>query len=116
MGLFRDMAKRGKDLALSSTVQKIVEKHVSPFGKLLSFKLDMSAGSMEALVLLKGETDPVSVSIRKFEIIQKDDGSYVIIRDMEASREWIAAASREYILDRRIRIPEAAAKMLGFLT
>jgi len=116
MGMLRNIMRQGKDLALSSAIEKIAEKYVSPFGKLLSFHLDTSGRSMEITVLLKGESEPVTISVCEYELSIAGDESFVLLNRVKASRQWIEALSQEYLLNRKIRIPSHVAKMLGFLS
>jgi hypothetical protein len=116
MGILKNIARQGKDLALSSAIGKIAESYVSPFGKILNFHLDSSGRCMEVSVLLKGETDPVTISVKDYEIFNDADASFVLLKDIKASRQWIEALSQAYLLNRKIRIPNRAAKMLGFLS
>ena len=116
MGIIRNIALQGKDLVVSTAVEKLAEKYVSPFGKVLSFHLDSYSRSMEVSVLLKGEPEPVILSIHEFELVKEAGVSFVLLKDIKASRQWIEALSQEYLLNRRIRIPNHFAKMLGFLS
>lgn len=116
MGVLKDLARRGKDLALSSAAEKLAQKYLGPFGKIVSLTLDTSGRSMEATVLLNGETGHITLSVNRYEIIREADESYVIMKDIHASRQWIETVSRKYIQDRRFRIPDQAAKLLGFLS
>jgi len=116
MGILRNIARQGKDLALSSAIERIAEKYVSPFGKILSFHLDTTGRSMEITVHLKGETEPVTISVHEYELLKEADASFVFLKNVKSSRQWIEALSEEYLLNRKIRIPNRIGKMLGFLS
>jgi hypothetical protein len=116
MGILKNITRQGKDLALSAAIEKIAEKYVSPFGKVLSFHLDSAGRSMKISVYLKGESEPVTVAIHEYEIVHQADTSFVLLKDISASRPWMEALSQEYLQNRMIKIPNHIAKMLGFLS
>jgi hypothetical protein len=115
MGLLKEMARRGKDSALSSAIEKLAEKHMGPFGKILNIDLDSSGKSIEVTVLLKGETEHITVRADRYEIIQDAGKHFIVARDIRVSRQWLDVLAKEYIQNRLFELPEHIAKAIEFL-
>ena len=65
---------------------------------------------------LVGEAEPIEVEITKYSLKNKDSGARLTIEEATASREWLAVALREFVVDRTIDLPPKAAALLKLLT
>lgn len=115
MGLLKDMALRGRDMAVSAAFEKHAGKYASPFGTIVDVTLDSSQKSIELNVLLKGETEPVILKVGRYEILEESGRRLIVAREISASREWIDAAVKQYIQGRPFELPARVAGALGFL-
>lgn len=115
MSLLKGMARRGRDMALSAAFEKLAGKYVSPFGTIVDVALDSSQKSIELKVLLKGEAEPVSLRVGRYEIIEESGRHLIVAREISASREWIDTAVKQYIQGRPFELPARVAGALGFL-
>jgi hypothetical protein len=65
---------------------------------------------------LVGEVAPIAINIRKFAVRHKKRASSFSIVDASASRRWLDAALREFVVGRSFTIPRSAATALELLT
>ena len=65
---------------------------------------------------LVGEVAPIAINIRQFAVRHKKRASSFSIIDASASRRWLDAALREFVVGRRFTIPRSAASALELLT
>jgi hypothetical protein len=116
MNFLKNAIKGGKDSAISSAMKILAEKYVSGFAHINTLKIDSFNRSLMAEVLLKGETEPIILTIVGYEIITKGEKRLFVPHAVSASRQWIDTLSKEYLQGRTFEIPAPLAKALTFLT
>jgi hypothetical protein len=114
MGL-RDLARQGKDMAISKALEVLGERVVGRYGKLLGFTLDSLTRRIDVQVLLKGEEIPVTLSIRNYQILYDGGRSFVVITDVSVSREWMHVLAEDLLQGKRFEIPVKYARILDSL-
>lgn len=115
MGFMRDTLRSGRDKAFAAAIRILAEEHVRKYGLLKSLEINSSQGSMEAEILLHGETEPVTFKIDRFEIITTDGEHRIRAYGVSVSRVWIDTLARDFLEGRSIRIPSSAAHALTAL-
>lgn len=88
---------------------------IKPYGTLTRLKLDTSARSIDAELELKGEAQPVRIQVHEFELHEKDDSAYVVIKSIETSREWLTTLARDFAVDQPFAIPDSMKKFLPMI-
>ena len=113
MGFFSD----SKDRMIEAVALPMLNNvWLKPFGHATSLKLDSSNKSAEILLELKGEHAPIKIQIQDYEIVQEADGTFIVVKSVTTSREWMTAMAREYVIGRKLAVPpEAAGMMARFL-
>ncbi|HNY64859.1 MAG TPA: hypothetical protein PKM41_05435 [Deltaproteobacteria bacterium] len=112
MGLVRDLARHGKDRAISKALEVLGESVVSRYGHLKGFRLDSAARTIDLEVLLKGESEPVTVTLHDYRFLTEGDRSYVTVGDVSVSREWMMILAEDLLKDKRFEIPAKYARLL----
>ncbi len=112
MGHIKDLARQGKDKALSRTLEILGRQAVSRYGTLCDITLDSLHRKIEIEVLLKGESCPVRISINRFDIVFEGDQASVVFRDIAVSREWMKTLAEDILKDRPLKIPRKYAKLI----
>jgi len=67
------------------------------------------------LVLL-GETKPIDIHVTEYSVVSRGEAATLTIVGATASRRWLAAALREFVVGRRFDIPANAGAILKLLT
>lgn len=116
MGILSDAATGYRDRALSAALKKILEQRVKRYGRLSRIILDSSQRSIQAEVLLHGETEPVTLSIGRYDIITEGEHRFLVMHDIHASREWIERLAQDFLEGRAVRMPSVLERTLPFLT
>ena len=88
---------------------------LKPYGTLTRLKLDTAARTIEADLELNGETQPVNVQVREYELREKDGGATVVIKDIHTSREWLTTLMKNFVVDREFTLPDSVKKFLPML-
>lgn len=110
MGFFSD----SKDRMIEAVALPMLNNvWLKPFGHAVSLKLDSSNKSAEILLELKGEHTTIKIHVQDYEVLREKDGTYLIVKSVTTSREWMTAMAREYVVGRKLALPPEAAGILG---
>ncbi|MFY9396987.1 MAG: hypothetical protein WAR22_01345 [Desulfomonilia bacterium] len=115
MGLMTDLAGRGKDHALSRAIIALIGRPLARYGELSQIRVDSGGRTVELEILLKGEAEPVCISITRYEVLSEGKRDFVVIKEISVSREWMKALAEDLLKDRRFAVPHALAKILEAL-
>ena len=100
-----------KDSGASTAIQGWLSKEMADYGEVLDFKLDTSAQKGELHVHLKGERDPLTVHVNGWHIVSEAGTDYVVIKQAHASREWVNAVMRNFLIGKKHKIPSQYSSM-----
>jgi hypothetical protein len=114
-GLLNDPAPGYRDRAISAALKKILEPRVKRYGRLARITLDSAQRSILIELLLHGETEPVALSIGRYDIVTEAERRFLVMHDIRASREWIERLAQDFLEGRTMRIPAALERILSFL-
>ncbi|HQG30804.1 MAG TPA: hypothetical protein PLA83_02655 [Deltaproteobacteria bacterium] len=115
MGIIKDLARQGKDRAVSKTLTALGDQYLSRYGKIIDIRLDSHDRRIEIEMLLKGEPEPVSVRLEDYGIISEGQRRYITCREIHVSKEWMKALANDLIRDRKFEIPSKYARLLDLI-
>jgi hypothetical protein len=93
-------------------IKPVINKFFERYGKVLTLKIDSNNKTMSAEVILKGESEPIMVSIGRYEV-HSEGRQGLALSNIQTSRPWmteIAAA-----MGPEIFVPIGKARLLGIL-
>lgn len=64
---------------------------IKEYGKMLKLEIDPVKQTMSLEVLLKGEVEPLHVSVGRYACVAANGDSRLTLHDVTTSREWINA-------------------------
>ncbi len=88
---------------------------LKPYGTLTRLKLDTAARTIEADVELNGETQPVNVQVREYELRESEGRATVVLKDIQTSRDWLTTLMKNFVVDREFKLPDSVKKFLPML-
>ena len=88
---------------------------LKPYGTLTRLKFDTTARTIEADVELNGETQPVNLQVREYELREADGRATVVLKDIHTSREWLTTLMKNFVVDREFNLPDSVKKFLPML-
>jgi len=100
-----------KDSGASVAIQRWLAREMADYGEVLDFNINSRARSAELHVLLKGEPEKLTVYVDEYEIFS-GDRDYIIVRRARASREWVNAVLRNFVINKRHEIPSQYSGMV----
>ena len=110
MGFFSDAKDR---MVESVALPMLNNAWLKPFGRATSLKLDSSNKTAEISLELNGEQTPVTIHVKDYELVTEPTGTFVVLKSVTASREWMTALAREYLVGRRLAVPPEHAGIVA---
>src|SRR3954467_6288304 len=118
MGLLdaiRDMAHAARDAGASFLVERAVAHRLQPYGRMLNLSIDSKTKRIRLEILLKGETEPVTVTIDEYQLTTAAGAEFILIKKASASREWINALIQDFAIGKTIPLPTKYANVVKSL-
>jgi len=118
MGLLdaiRELAHAAKDAGASFLVERAVAHRLQPYGRMLNLSIDSKTKRIRLEILLKGETEPVTVTIDEYQLTTAAGAEFILIKKASASREWINALIQDFAIGKTIPLPTKYANVVKSL-
>ena len=106
------MLNKFKDAALSRAFRALVNARIGEYGEMLKLTVDSEHKRIEAEVMLEGESSPITVTVQRYELFEKDGKYFLSVEGIRTSRAWIDTLALSYLEGRRFEIPPTYAKIL----
>jgi len=112
MGFLSD----AKDRMIEAMAAPILNRSLfAPYGQAREIRLNSTDKIVDIVFDLKGETDPVRVTLDGYEFTNIGDETFVTIHSMKTSREWLTAAVERNVVGRPVKLPSEFAGVLAKL-
>ena len=79
---------------------------------MINFNIDSRNKTVQLEVLLKGEQQPITLTVEEYELRNEDGAFYFVINKATASREWVGVAVQEFLVGKKFRIPDNYSGMV----
>lgn len=100
-----------KDSGASTAIQSWLAREMADYGEVLDFKIDSQRRAGELHVLLKGERERLTVNIEGYDFLSEGGVDYIIVKRAHASREWVNAVMRNFLIGKKHKIPAQYSSM-----
>src|SRR6202007_364413 len=106
-----------KDRLISERIKQELNTHLARYGEVLDVKLNTRERNVQLSIKLKGEPDPITVDIGKYEFIKEDTKLWLSVdsQSIEASREWLTLLLQDQAGRQRLPVPQKYAWAVEFL-
>jgi hypothetical protein len=105
-----------KDRLFETVALPLLNRSVlAPYGQARELRLDSKARSAEIVVDLKGEPEPVTVVVGRYDLFEKEGATYVVLHDVSTSREWMTELVRRNVIERPFKVPKEYAGVVAKL-
>jgi hypothetical protein len=116
MSLLRNLLDKTRGQALSLAGKKILAAYLEKYGAMLNFSVNPETHTIGVEMLLKGEKEPIQLTLRGYEIVEPEGGKPALrIAQVSASREWLEVALRQFVEGKPIELPASAAALMKLL-
>ena len=113
---FAGWLRRQKDSASSFLIERALQRAIWNYGRMLNLNIDSRQKTAQCEVLLKGETQSLTLVLQQYEILTEPAGTFIVIHKATASREWLTAVLENFVCGKKIPVPETYAKVLRMMT
>ena len=106
-----------KDRLISERIKQELNTRIARYGEVLDVKLNTRERSVQLSIKLKGESEPITVNIGKYELIKEDTKLWLGVdsQNIQASREWVTLLLQDQAGRHRLPIPQKYAWAVEFL-
>src|SRR5262245_17873502 len=98
--------RASKDAAFGVAARAWFNMRFVQIGEMSELSIDTKKHAVHLELELRGEREPVGIVIKKYNVTERGGQMLLTIVDATASREWIAAVLREFVVGRSFPIPE----------
>lgn len=109
---FKSWIQAGKDSSVAFVLEKLLQKRFERYGTMIEIKIESRQSTASVTLLLRGEREPVTINIERYELGENASGNYFTVRQATASREWLTLLLQDFLLNKEFPIPE---KYAGYL-
>jgi hypothetical protein len=102
-----------KDMISSKAAKAWLNNFIARYGEVREFKIDSKRKRIDLSCILNGETEPVRVTIIKYEVEDEGEKTFFKVIDSSATRPWLQAVMRDHLHGQRFELPKWASTALG---
>lgn len=95
-----------KDRLVSMGAEKVINSLFEDIGKISDLAIDSRNKAIKLVVDLKGETHPLSLDIREYEILEEGSHYFIVVHRLNTSREWMNVAFERFIKGMKLPVPD----------
>jgi hypothetical protein len=110
--MFRSLARGVKDGALGLALKAYVNDKLGAYGEITDCTVDTETNRLTAKALLKGERDPVSATIERYEVEHQGDETYIVLKKFTTTRAWLTLLLNQLFSGKRYKLPNAVSRLL----
>jgi hypothetical protein len=110
----RTLFNPAKDFALEVAVKLWFNQTHKRYGQMTSIQIDSTAKSIHLELELKGESAPLRIDVRRYELTTKAGETHLELGAIETSREWLNALLEDLLppTSRRFKLPGSLRALL----
>jgi hypothetical protein len=105
-----------KDAALAFAIRGMLNARFGALGEISDVSLDTRHRCAQLRLVLLGESKPIDVDVREYDVDHVGEENWLTIGNAVASRQWLSAALHQFAVGRRFHISSRAAAALRLLT
>lgn len=93
-------------------LRKYLNHKYQSFGVMTSLQIDSAKKTASLELDLKGETQPLRITISRYQVTREGGRSFIEIKELNTSREWVTSLARQLVKDKKFAVPEFADSVL----
>jgi hypothetical protein len=110
--MLRFLARGIKDGALGLALKSYVNDRLGAYGEVTECTVDTDSGCLTAKALLKGETETVTATIERYEIVKEGEDNYIVLKKFTSSRAWLTLLLNQLFSGKRYKLPGGVSRLL----
>ncbi|MDT0497408.1 hypothetical protein RM530_08520 [Algiphilus sp. W345] len=110
--MFGILARGMKDGALAMSLKAFVNDRFRAYGEVLDCTADTKSGKLTLHAMLKGEKEPVTATIERYELESEGTERYIVPKSFSSSRAWLTTLLNQFVANKRFKLPGTVSKFL----
>ncbi len=110
--MLKSMARGMKDGALAISLKAFVNDRFKDYGEVIDCTVNTADNRLTVRALLKGERDPVTATIERYEVEADGDDRYIKLTEFTTSRTWLTLLLNKLFAGKRYKVPATVGKLL----
>ena len=106
------MFSAARDAIASKAAQSFINQRIARYGEVRTLSLDSRNKTAEVVCALRGEPQPISVRVERYELHERDGQKFVRLGRCSCNREWLQNLLTDFGHQREIPVPPWAAAAL----
>jgi len=95
-----------KKKSLEAAARAFINRQIAKFGVLTRLQIDCRNRAIRGELDLRGELSSIVISVGSYDLSETGGVSFIALRDVSASREWITALLNQYLVGQKLQIPQ----------
>jgi hypothetical protein len=104
-----------KDTVVAFGVRALLNSRLRAIGKVTDLTIDTSRRRAQVRIALRGEGGAIDDADLRYEIQHTDGSDSLTLVDAVASREWMTAALKQFVVGRSFQLSPNGARVLRLL-
>lgn len=101
---------QARDLLAQSTLRAWLNSRFEQLGRMTSLQIDSQTKTLRFELELKGETQPLTVHVGRYQLIEQGEKTWLQLGQINTSREWLNALVASCFPEPQFEVP-ALVKM-----
>lgn len=106
------LAKGMKDGALGLAIKAFLNDRLKDFGDVVECTVDTGKSRISLKALLKGEKEPITASVEKYELVREGQDVYAVLKAFSSSKPWLTLLLQKLFTGKRYKLPGAVGSLL----
>jgi hypothetical protein len=106
------IARSMKDGAIALSLKAYINDKFKEYGEVIDCSIDTGAGRLTAQMMMRGERDPVTATVDKYEIEKDGDERFIKLVKFTTSRSWLTTLLNSLFAGKRYKLPGTVSKLL----
>lgn len=106
------LGKSMREGAMAVAMRAYINDRYKEYGEVLDCQVDTKENRLSFRVVLRGEKEPASIAIDRYELERDGDDTYLKLRSFSTSREWITLLLNQLLAGKRFKISSTVSALL----
>lgn len=97
---------------MGMSLKALINDRLRAYGEAIECKVDTRAGRISLTAVMRGEREPVTAVIERYELERVEGDHYIVLQQFSSSREWLATLMTQLFTGKRYKLPSAINRLL----
>jgi hypothetical protein len=115
MAFLKNFVRSLNQITGSVGPRMMVNQKIARYGNMTELTIDAKQNLITATLQLKGEKDPIQLRLSRYHLQSDGVADTFTVEEVYVSREWMQALASDFLQNKPLAVPPAAAKWLRMI-